>query len=203
MLPRAAPPGSDFGRGRGRGRGGRGRGRGGSEYGGGSERGGGPGGSEYRGRGRGRGFSRGRGDRGGPRGGSDRGGSRGRGNRSRGDSFIVETGAATVETAGAAVGAGDTAIEAGGHHLPMFPTLSAGRTAPLPAEHIQATGEKRKQYGNAGRVIKLRSNHVEVKLDQGTLYQYDGKYLSYFSVDRQLMISLVPSQSSRYVYAVL
>ena len=172
MFHRAAPPGGYFGRGRGRSI---------SEYGGRSERGGGPGGSDYN-------YGRNRGNRGfgvgGPRGGSDRGRSRGRGNRGRGHSFVAETDAATVETDGAAVGAGDTTIEAGSHHLPIFPTLSAGQTGALPAEHIQATGEKRKQYGNAGRVIKLRSNHVEVKLDQGTIYQYDGKYLSYFSADR-------------------
>lgn len=171
MPHRAAPPGGDFGRGRGRR---------GSEYGGGSERGGGPGGSDHGyGRGGNRGFRVG-----GPRGGSDRERSRGRGNRGRGHSLVAETGAATVETAGATVGAGDTTIEAGGHDLPIFPTLSAGRTGQLPAEHVQSTGEKRKQYGNAGRAIKLRSNHVEVKLDQGTLYHYDGKYLSYFSVER-------------------
>jgi hypothetical protein len=55
-----------------------------------------------------------------------------------------------------------------------------------PSEYIEATGIKRREYGNAGRVIKLCSNHVEVKLDQGTLYHYDGMYLSYFWEDKSL-----------------
>ncbi len=36
---------------------------------------------------------------------------------------------------------------------------------PLPAEHIEATGIKRQQYGNAGRTIRLRNGYAEVKLD--------------------------------------
>ena len=93
-------------------------------------------------------------------------------------SAIVEAPAA-VEVGAATVGAGGDVVEAGSDPLLSLPTLSSGRTGPLPAEHIKATGVKRRKYGNAGRVIKLRSNHVEVKLDQRTLYQYDGMYLSY------------------------
>ena len=185
MSLRAAPLDDDRGRGRGRDCS-----RGGSEYGGGSERGGGPGGSDYgygRGRGnRGAGRGRGRGYRGGPRGGADRGLPRGRGNRSRGRGVeapaVVETGAAAIEVGGAVVEASGTAVEAG--PLLSRPTLSSGRTGPLPAEHIEATGVKRRKYGNAGRLIKLCSNHVEVKLDQGTLYHYDGMYLSYSWEDK-------------------
>lgn len=186
MPPRAAP--SDGGpgrggrggrggeRGRGRGSGERGRGRGGGERGGGrggSERGGGRGGSDRgNGRGRGNGFGRGRGDGGGPRGGGDRGGPRGGGGRGRG------------RGRGAFVEPGGAAVAAGGHPLPVMPTLSSGRTGPLPVDHIQAIGVKRQQYGNAGELIKLRSNHVEVKLDQGTIYHYDGKYLLYSCEDK-------------------
>ena len=186
MPPRAAPSDGGPGRGgrggrggeRGRGRGGgeRGRGRGGGERGGGrggSERGRGRGGSDRgNGRGRGNGFGRGRGDGGGPRGGADRGGPRGGGGRGRGRGR-----GAYVEPGGAIVGAG-------GHPLPVMPTLSSGRTGPLPVDHIQAIGVKRRQYGNAGELIKLRSNHVEVKLDQGTVYHYDGMYLLYSCDDK-------------------
>jgi hypothetical protein len=52
--------------------------------------------------------------------------------------------------------------------------------------YIEATGVKRRKYGNAGRVIKLRSNHVEVKLDQKTIFHYDGMYLSYSWEDKWL-----------------
>jgi hypothetical protein len=83
------------------------------------------------------------------------------------------------------VEAGGDAVEAGSYPLLSLPTLSSSRTGPLPAEHIEATGVKRRKYGDAGRVIKLRSNHVEVKLDQGTLY-YDGMYLSYSWEDKWL-----------------
>jgi hypothetical protein len=206
MSFRAAPPDGNRGRGRGRGRGG-------SEYGGGSERGG-PGGSDYSyGRGRvnrGTGHDRGRGYRGGPRGGADRGWPRGRVNRSRGRGVAieagattaeapavveagaatveapaaVEAGAATVEAGGAVVEAGGDVVEAGSYPLLSLPTLSSGRTGPLPAEQTRAIGVRRRKYGNAGRFIKLCSNHVEVKLDQGTLYHYDGMYLSYSWEDK-------------------
>jgi len=208
MPPRAVPSDGGGGGGRGRGGGrsrgrGRGRGYGGSEYGGGSERGGGPGGSDYgsgRGHGnRGAGRGRWRGDLGGPRGGVDRGASRGRRNRSRGRGVIAEAGpthvqavsgivdapavvgaSAVVEAGGAVIEAGDDMIvEAGGHALLTLPTLSSGRTGPLPAGPTEATGVKRRGFGNAGRTIKLRSNHVEVKLDQVALFHYDGVYLSY------------------------
>jgi hypothetical protein len=168
MLPRAAPPDGDRGLSLSRGRG-RGRGRGGSEYGGGtSERSGGPSGSLY-------GHVRYRGIRGagrGHRGGSDSGGPRGRSNRGRGSGVAVEASAAAVEP-------GVDVVEAGGYPPLALPTLSMGRTGPLPAEHVEATGLKRRKFGNAGRVVKLRSNHVEVKLDQGYLYHYDGMYLSH------------------------
>jgi hypothetical protein len=184
MSFRAAPSDGDRGRGRGRGRGG-------SVYGGGSERGG-PGDSDYgfgRGRGnRGAGRGSGRGYRGGPRGGADRGWHRGRGSHSlghsRGRGVVVAAGAATVEAGGAVVGAGGDVGEAGSDPLLSFPTLSPGRTGPLPAEHTKATGVKRRKYGNDGELIKLCSNHLKVELDQGTLYQYDGMYLSYSWEDK-------------------
>jgi hypothetical protein len=192
MFPRASP-GGDRGRGRGRGRGlgrgrgrggseyGRGRGRGGSEYGGGSERGGG---SEY-GYGRGRAGSPGagrglaRGYRGVPYGGADRGAPRGRGSLGRGRGVLVEASSPTIEAPAVEVG-GDV-VEAS---LLALPTLSSGRTGPLPAEHVEATGVKRPKPGNRGKVIRVRSNHVEVKLDLKMLYQYDGMYLSYAWEDK-------------------
>ncbi|KAI0267569.1 Piwi domain-containing protein [Russula aff. rugulosa BPL654] len=206
MLPRVAP---DGGRGRGRGRGtyggrgrggsaygggsergggseygfgrGRGRGRGGSEYGGGSERGGGP--SDYGyglGRGNpGAGRGRARGYRAAPHGGVDHGGFRGRGHPSRGRGVVVEA-------SSPAVGVGGDIVEAGSNPTFTLPTLSSGRTGPLPAEHVEATGVRRREYGAAGRVIKLRSNHVEVKLDQKTWYHYDGMHLSYSWEDKLL-----------------
>lgn len=187
MHPRAAP-GGDRGRGRGRALGlalGRGRGRGSSEYGGGSERGGGSGGSEYGyGRGlsdRGAGPGRGRGYRGGAQGGSDRGWPlRGRGIRDRGRGVAVDAGS-SITNAFADEVAGD--VGEAGHH-PLV-TLSSGRTGQLPAGHIEAIGDKRRKYGDNGRVIRLRSNHVEFRLDQKMLYQYDGMYLSY-SWDKKL-----------------
>ncbi len=121
----------------------------------GGERGGGSGSSDYGsvyGRGnRGVGRGRGRGGRG------SRGGPRDRGYRSCGPRVVVEAGPAIVE-------AGPAAVEVGSHHLAL-PTLSSGRTSPLPAEHIEATGIKRQQYGNAGRTIRLRNGYAEVKLD--------------------------------------
>jgi hypothetical protein len=75
-------------------------------------------------------------------------------------------------------------VQAGTYPLLALPTLSSGRTGPLLAEHIEATGVKRRKYVNTGRVIKLRSNHVEVKLDQGNLYHYGGMYPSYFWEDK-------------------
>lgn len=166
-MPPRAP--SDAGRGGRGGHGGeRGGGRGGTDRGNGRGRGGTDRGD---GRGRGnRGRGRGRGDRGGPRGGADRGGPRGGGGRGRGRGAIIDAGGAVVEAGGAIV-------ETSGYPLPVNPTLFSGRTGPLPAEHIQAIGVKRRQYGNAGKVIKLRSNHVEVQLNQGTVYHYDGMYL--------------------------
>jgi len=162
-----------------------------------------------RGRGRGRG-NRGAGrgaDRGGPRGRDNH--SRGRGVVVTAGSTLVdapadiETGAAAVEAGGAVVEAGPATlevpsvveagaanveavgdvVEAGSYPLLTLPTLSSGRTGPLPAEHIKAIGVKRRKYGNKGKVIKLRSNHVEVKLSQGSLYHYDGMYLSYSRED--------------------
>ena len=157
MPPRAFSPDASRGGGRG-GRGGeRGGGRGGRGRG--SERGGR--GGDDRSDGRGRGNWGGR-SRGGPRGGADRGGFRGGGGGGRGRG-------ADVEASGA--------IEAGGLPLPNIPQLSAGRTGPLPADHIQAIGVKRRQYGNAGRWVKLRSNHIEIKLKPGTVHHYDGMYL--------------------------
>lgn len=197
MSSRTAPPDGNRSRGRGRGRGG-------SEYGGGSERGG-PGGSDYsygRGRGnRGAGHGRGRGYRGGSRGGADRGWQRGRGSRSRGRGVVVEDGAATAEAppssavdtgpvnvepeaGGAVIGTGGDVVEAGSYPLLTHPTLSSGPTGPLPAEHVEATGVRRRKYGNAGRHCKLVSNHLKVILNQKTLYQYDGMYLSYSWEDK-------------------
>jgi hypothetical protein len=180
--------GSEYGFGRGRGRG-----RGSSEYGGGSERGGGP--SDYGyglGRGNpGAGRGRARGYRAAPHGGIDHGGFRGRGHPSRGRGVVVEA-------SSPAVGVGGDIVEAGSNPTFTLPTLSSGRTGPLPAEHVEATGVRRREYGAAGRVIKLRSNHVEVKLDQKTWYHYDGMHLSY-SWGRQVTKKtfLIPSRFSQ------
>ncbi len=120
----------------------------------GGERGGGSGSSDY-------GSVYGRGNRGVGRG---RGGPRDRGYRSCGPRVVVEASPAGVEAGPAIVEAGPAAVEVGSHHLAL-PTLSSGRTSPLPAEHIEATGIKRQQYGNAGRTIRLRNGYAEVKLD--------------------------------------
>jgi hypothetical protein len=53
-----------------------------------------------------------------------------------------------------------------------------------------AHGVGRPGYGNAGRQIKLFSNHVEVKLDHGMIYHYDGIYLSSFS--RRINLHIFP-----------
>jgi hypothetical protein len=49
---------------------------------------------------------------------------------------------------------------------------------PLPAPHVESTGVRRPGFANRGRRIILRSNHVEVELNQGTIYHYDGACLS-------------------------
>ncbi|KAN0109848.1 argonaute-like protein [Russula decolorans] len=61
-------------------------------------------------------------------------------------------------------------------------------------EHVEATGVKRRKYGNAGRLIKLCSNHVEVKLDQGTLYHYDGMYLSHSTARNYAIIRTLQTE---------
>jgi hypothetical protein len=33
-------------------------------------------------------------------------------------------------------------------------------------------------------LVRLRSNHIEVKLNQGTVYHYDGMYMLYFCEDK-------------------
>ncbi|KAN0123202.1 hypothetical protein V8E52_003155 [Russula decolorans] len=66
-----------------------------------------------------------------------------------------------------------------------------------PSEYIEATGIKRREYGNAGRVIKLCSNHVEVKLDQGTLYHYDvSKYSTVHPSASTRVLHSSPSQTN-------
>ncbi len=150
MLPVAAPP-CD---------GGRGRGRSGGDYGS---------GRSFGSRGPGRG--RGPGDRASVHGGSDRGDHRGRDDRSRGRGVVVEAGptvveaspavveaspAVVVEADPAVIEAGAAAVEAGSHTL-ILSTLSSGQTGPLPAEHIAATGVKRRQYENlSGWTLRLR-----------------------------------------------
>ncbi|KAH9992239.1 Piwi domain-containing protein [Russula compacta] len=127
--------------------GGRGRGRGGRGGGRGGERGGGRGGFRGGFRGDGdRGYGRGRGDRGFGRGRGDRGAAPGGGDRGRGR--------------GAAFGRGGAP--------------PPGSPPPLPAAHVTAIGVRRPAYGTAGQAVSLISNHVEVKLDQGFIYQYDG-----------------------------
>ena len=171
MPPRAEPP--EAGRGRG-GRGGdRGRGRGrGHGGGGGGDRGGFRGGGDrggFRG-GEDRGGFRGGGDRGGFRGGGDRGDFRGGGERGRG------RGRGRGERGGGR-GGGDRgfgrggAFPAGPPHA--GPPLSVGQPS-LPAAHVEATGVRRPGFGNAGTPIRLYSNHVEVQLNLGMIYQYDG-----------------------------
>ena len=184
MFLRATPTG-DRDRGRGLGRG---RGHGGSGHGGGSERGGSPRSSDYgygRGLGsRGPGRGHGRGYRGASQVSADHGGPRGRlgGNRGRGRGVVFE--AASPITEAPAVEAGDDVVEEGSYPLFTLPTPSSSRTGPLPAQHVEATGVKRRKYGNDGKVIKLRSNHVEVKLDPKMMYHYDGMYLSYSLEDK-------------------
>jgi hypothetical protein len=45
-------------------------------------------------------------------------------------------------------------------------------------------GVKRPGYGNRGMRVPLESNHVEVKLNGGMIYHYDGKYLSFTFGDK-------------------
>jgi hypothetical protein len=176
-----SPAGSDYGFGRGCGRGA-------SEFGG-SERVVGLGGSEYEyscghgNRGASPSRGRGRGYRGISPGGADPGGFRGRGNRSRGRGVVVEA-PAVVGAGSAPADVAVDVVEAGSYPLLTPPTLSSGRTGPLPAQHTMATGVKRRKYRNAGRIIKSRSNHVVVELDQKTWYHYDGLYLSYSREDK-------------------
>jgi hypothetical protein len=61
-----------------------------------------------------------------------------------------------------------------------FQEPSLARQDILAAVYDQAIGVGRPGYGNAGRRIKLFSNHIEVKLDHGMIYHYDSIYLSSF-----------------------
>jgi hypothetical protein len=114
--------------------------------------------------------------------------------RDRGRGVVVEVRSPVIdlEAAGvvepkagtATVDVGRDVVEGGSNPLLTLSALSSRRTGPLPAEHIEATGVKRRKYGNAGRIVKLRSNHVEVKLDQKMLYHYDGMYVLYSWEDK-------------------
>jgi hypothetical protein len=151
MPPRITPD-----AGRGHGRGGRGRGERGGGRGG--ERGGGCSGGLGGWRGGDSGAGRG-GERGGSRGGF-RGDARGRDERGVGRSR------------------GDRGAARGGGGRSRGRGTGASNPPLLPAPHVQAIGVRRPGYGNSGQWIKLKSNHVEVTLDQGTIYHYDGMYLS-------------------------
>ncbi|KAH9970612.1 hypothetical protein BGW80DRAFT_1446937 [Lactifluus volemus] len=64
---------------------------------------------------------------------------------------------------------------------PQLELTSHRETLQIPDVHIQAIGEKRKGYGTAAeRRVRVITNHVEVKLDQGFIYHYDGMYNSPF-----------------------
>jgi hypothetical protein len=127
----------------------------------------------------GRGGGRGgfRGGRGGFRGGDDRGSGRGRG-RGRGDRGAG--GGSGGGNRGRSRGAGGPS-GATPSYGPQLELTSHRETLQIPDVHIQAIGEKRKGYGTAAeRRVRVISNHVEVKLDQGFIYHYDGMYNSPF-----------------------
>ena len=54
------------------------------------------------------------------------------------------------------------------------PVGHPGSSSSLLAPHVEAVGVPRPSYGNAGTLIRLYSNHVEVQLTQGLIYHYDG-----------------------------
>jgi hypothetical protein len=121
-------------------------------------------------RGGGRGSERG-GERGGWRGG-DSGAGRGRGRGGSRGSFRGE--ARERDERGVCRSLGDRGAAHGGGGRGRGPDASN----PTPAPYVQAIGARRPRCGNSGQWIKLKSNHVEVTLDQGTIYHYDGMYLS-------------------------
>lgn len=45
----------------------------------------------------------------------------------------------------------------------------------IPRSHVTAVGVKRPAFGAAGRAIQVITNHFEMKIPQGLIYQYDGK----------------------------
>lgn len=51
----------------------------------------------------------------------------------------------------------------------------------IPAAHVKAIGVKRPGQGTAGRKIEVFTNNFATRLNQGTIYHYDGRYLSFFS----------------------
>jgi hypothetical protein len=71
-----------------------------------------------------------------------------------------------------------------------FQEPSLARQNILAAVYDQTIGVGRPGYGNAGRRIKLFSNHIELKLDSGMFYHYDGIYLSSFP--RRINLTFFP-----------
>ncbi|KAI9467034.1 argonaute-like protein [Lactarius psammicola] len=50
----------------------------------------------------------------------------------------------------------------------------------IPAAHVSAIGVKRPGQGTSGRPIEVFTNNIAIELNQGTIYHYDGMYLSFF-----------------------
>lgn len=55
----------------------------------------------------------------------------------------------------------------------------AGRPGlPDASAHITTVGVKRTAFGSSGRAIQVSTNHFEVKIPEGSIYHYDGAFLS-------------------------
>ena len=181
MPPRAAP--GERGRGAGRGGGDRG-GRGGGDR-------GGRGGGDRGGRGGGDRGGRGGGDRGGGGGGGgggrgwrgtspDRGGSPSRGGPGgppRGGGPGGPRGGRGGPPRGGPRGG---APSRGGAPIPITGGPAVQRSL-VPAAHVAAIGVKRPGQGTGGRPIEVFTNNFVAELNQGTIYHYDGMFLSFFS----------------------
>jgi hypothetical protein len=160
-MPPKAAPGE-------RGRGGRGGGRGGDR------------GGDRGGRGGDRG-GRGGGDYRGGRGGGDRGGGRGGGRGGPGGGPPPRGGPGGPPRGGGRGGGGYP--PRGAPPTRAIPTTGgpAVERSLIPAAHVKAIGVKRPGQGTAGRKIEVFTNNFVTELNQGTIYHYDGRYLSFFS----------------------
>ena len=162
-MPPKAAPGE-------RGRGGRGGGRGGDRGGRGGDRGG-RGGGDRGGRGGGE-RGGGGGGRGGGRGGPGGGGPPPRGGPGGGPPFRGGPGGPPR--------GGRGGPPRGGAPMPIIGGPAVQRSL-IPAAHVKAIGVKRPGQGTAGRQIEVFTNNFATQLNQGTIYHYDGRYLSFFS----------------------